>query len=142
MRKYYDDVNEEYERGFRAGRREAMRMSESFDDLLTFEEVNDIIVKTAKKHGLKATRHSPDDLYSIDIRDVGRLDFYPSMNLDNFKKGDTHINYDVEIKGYFNSGTSLEDFHEFESSVDKINRIVAVWNDLKSINLSFSKKKK
>ena len=29
MRKYYDDFNEEYERGYRAGRREALRLDES-----------------------------------------------------------------------------------------------------------------
>ena len=135
MRKYYNEFNEEYERGYRAGRREALR--ESKDDFLSFEEVNDIIFKTAKKYGLKATRHNSKELYSINIEHVGNLHFYSDKDLTSMDLTERSIVCTVSIEGAFNSGSNEKDIRRFADKIKQINAILNVWKELDSIDLTY-----
>lgn len=135
MRKYYNEFNEEYERGYRAGRREALRRLDESDNEENLIEVNGKKVKPSELHAgyfmkgnkIVVRNHTNSDGDSVgdvtyiikdyDINHSGRIvvTYEESWTgSDSFKGGKQKYDRDTLIVGLFRRfdeeyGTSLED---------------------------------
>ena len=136
MRKYYDETNEEYERGYRAGRREALRnLDESNNKVLTVEEVNDIIRKMSKKYKYFYPGEQQNGFLTLnaDLKSSGGLYFYPERNKN--KDG----SYNLGITGHFSSRGDIADLRVFKAYANQANLLADMWKEIESMNITFTK---
>lgn len=147
MRKYYDDFNEDYEKGFEDGRKEFLE--ESNNDILSEEEVKDIIYETAKKYGLavKSNKHYNYYYVRIYVRDEKfggieiRYDIANDVPLKKWDKNNSrHTNPELKlaIEGYLEQKDD-KTLRDFELLAKQLNPLLKFWKELESMRLRFYK---
>ena len=135
MRKYYDETNEEYERGYSAGRREALRcLDESNSKIFTVDEVNEILYKMSKKYKYFYPREKKNGFITLQS-DFNSSGLYFFIERDRNKDG----SHNLGIAGHFSSRGDVADLRVFNAYVNDAKRLSDMWKEIESMNITFTK---